>query len=114
MIRMDLGTKQVFLSGLFAWLLTVGAGVMSYTKLQENHNVRITTLEKSSDLHFSMIQQQADQLSSAENRAAVTTEALMQISKSQDRFTDAFKEINNSVIRTETSIEFIKRQLTTN
>lgn len=46
MFRMDTSTKGVFYTGLFAWLGTFGVGVISFTNLQENHDVRIATNER--------------------------------------------------------------------
>lgn len=46
MVRMDLSTKQVFLSGFLAFLLTIGGGAMLHVKTQENHDVRIAAVEE--------------------------------------------------------------------
>lgn len=46
MLRMDTHTKQVFLSGVLVYLTTVTGLVYNYGNLQENHEVRISHLEK--------------------------------------------------------------------
>lgn len=41
MLKMDTHTKQIFISGVFAYITTVSGLVYAYGVMQENHNVRI-------------------------------------------------------------------------
>lgn len=45
---MDGHTKQVFYAGLLAYASTVGGLILSYTAMKENHEIRITHMEKAS------------------------------------------------------------------
>lgn len=49
MFKMDTTTKQVFLTGMIAYFSTVIGLVYHAQTVQENHNVRITQLEKADD-----------------------------------------------------------------
>lgn len=112
MIKMDLSTKQVFLSGLLAWILTICIGVVANVKQQENHDVRMGVAEKNIDAIIATQQQQRDDISDNRRNSAITAEALTRISESQDQMAELFRQMNERGVRTETTLEHIKERLT--
>ena len=49
MFKIDTHTKQIFLSGVFVYISTISGLVFNYNAMQENHKVRISQLEVSSN-----------------------------------------------------------------
>lgn len=43
---MNITTKQAILGGSFTWLLAVAGSVITFSQLQENHDVRLSAIEK--------------------------------------------------------------------
>jgi len=133
MIKMDLSTKQVFLSGLLTWILTMGAGVFGYLVTVEKHSVRLDQIEQTitdrtplvavahetiakvnrHDLelqqHDSYLRHLTSEITRVELESSAVIPALEAVTSSNEKLVDVVASLQQQMARVETKLELLEK-----
>lgn len=129
MIKMDVSTKQVFLTGFISFLLMFGGGLIKMTNDNAKHEARIEALQSKIDeqtdlvplvhkleavssfhaekleQHEHIMQTTALALRDVERNSTRVSEALEYVGKTNERIVNVVEELQKSVTRLETKDE---------
>ncbi|MCS5550014.1 MAG: hypothetical protein NZ811_00685 [Gammaproteobacteria bacterium] len=96
---MDTHTKQVFLSGVFVYITTITGLVYSYGTLQENHEVRISYLERESIQYGVEVKSLATEVGALRTEAATVVTMLSSLDKNVLQLTKTTNELGRIAAR---------------
>lgn len=101
MLKMDISTKQVFLSGLLVYFSTISGLIFSYSNMQENHSVRIEHLEDNSYEANNIRKQLTVEMGNQRTNSATLKVLLEAVNKSVLQLNDTTNELGKVTSRLE-------------
>ena len=99
MIKMDAHTRNIFFSGMFVYISTVSGLIFNYSKLQENHEVRLVQLEKDSAISQSTLKAVSANISELRVGNATIAVMLRTLDKSVVQLSETTRTLSNIVVR---------------